>query len=261
MFADMFFQLSKILDFLINPFNWVVALFGIGLIFLWKGKKSAKKWLLASFLTIVFFTNPLILSVVMIKWDYPSYPAKNITQPYEIGILLGGSMRHYDEINERPVYSMSVDRLMQTIALYKSGKIRKILLTGGSGHVFLQHQKESDIIRVVLNQAGVPDEDILVENQSRNTYENAAFTAKLIREENINGKFLVITSASHMRRTIACFKKTGLAVDPFPVDGKSQTFSWTPDTFILPEPHAFGAWDSYIHEWAGMIAYKISGYI
>jgi uncharacterized SAM-binding protein YcdF (DUF218 family) len=259
-FVDMFFLLSKILDFAVNPFYWVLICFAIGLIFLKKGKKSSRKWLITSFLLLVIFTNPLIISITMNSWQVPAYPASSITTPFDYGILMGGSMRHYDEEIERPVYSMSVDRLLQTIALYKEGKIKKILLSGGSGHVFLQNQKESFFIAKVLLQAGVPEDDILVEDLSRNTYENAIFTRDLVKAKNLNGSFLLITSAFHMRRSVACFKKAGLTVFPYPVDGKLQNFTLSVDSF-LPEPFYFTLWDQLIHEWVGMIAYKFSGYI
>jgi len=259
-FADMFFLLSKIFDFLVNPFFWVLALLIIGLIALWKGKKSARKWLLTSFLFIIIFTNPLIISLVMNAWQAPAYSLNDIKSPYEVGILMGGSMRHFDEKTERPVYSMSVDRLLQTVSLYHNGKIKKILLTGGSGHVFRQDQKESFFIADVLRKSGVAAEDIIIENNSRNTYENALFTRDLVKVKGIKGRFLLITSSFHMRRSVACFRKVGFDVDTFPVDSKTREASFTPDSFI-PEPFYFTLWDQLIHEWVGMIAYKISGYI
>lgn len=169
-------------------------------------------------------------------------------------------MRHFDEKNQRPVYSMSVDRLLQTIALYKEGKIEKILLTGGSGHVFLQDQKESFFIAKVLQQAGIPDSNIIIEDQSRNTYENAIYTRDLVEKMGIKGKFLLITSSFHMKRSLACFKKAGMSVYPYPVDAKTRSFSLAIDSF-LPEPFYFTLWDQIIHEWVGLAAYKFSGYI
>jgi len=260
MFAAMFFILSKLLDFLINPFYWVLLLLIIGIIMLRKKKKGGLKWIIFSLLLSLFFTSPIVMSFMMSAWQLPTYSSNSIKQPYKVGILMGGSMRHFDEKNQRPVYSTSVDRLMQTIALYKEGKIEKILLTGGSGYVFLQDQKESFFIAKVLKQSGIPDSSIIIEDESRNTYENAIFTRDILKHKNIEGRLLLITSAFHMRRSLACFKKAGLNIDAFPVDSKTRYFTLTPDSF-LPEPYYFTLWDQLIHEWVGMIAYKISGYI
>ena len=127
-------------------------------------------------------------------------------------------MRYYDQQAKRVVYSTSVDRLLQAMELYHSGKIKKILLTGGSGFVNFQDWKESGLIAKVLLKSGVKQEDIILENNSRNTYENAEMSAVILKQHYPNARCILITSAFHMRRSLACFAKAGITMDPFSVD-------------------------------------------
>ena len=255
----MFFVLSKVLDFLISPFSWIIILFFIG----FRVKSQNKKHLLflTSFCMLLFFSNPFIIINVQRAWEIPSRSIESIKQPYDIGIVMGGSMRYYDQQAKRVVYSTSVDRLLQAMELYHSGKIKKILLTGGSGFVNFQDWKESGLIAKVLLKSGVKQEDIILENNSRNTYENAEMSAVILKQHYPNARCILITSAFHMRRSLACFKKAGITMDPFSVDVRSGIREYTLDKIIEPNAENIWAWDTIIHEWVGMGMYFFVNYI
>lgn len=255
----MFFALSKVLDFILSPVFWLVALLLMGIVV--KNQKWKRKLFLSSFVFLVFFSNPFISNKVMELWEIPLYNSSSITQPYDIAILLGGSMRYNDSVIGRPVYSHSVDRLIQCASLYKSGKAKKILISGGSGFLMRPDEKESVVIANVLKDSGIPAEDIIIENESRNTYENALFSTAIINKEFPGSTVLLITSAFHMRRSEACFEKAGLQVVPFPVDRKSNITVKTLDRILLPEAGSLATWDILVHEWVGWILYKWQGYI
>lgn len=255
----MFFYLSKILHFLIAPLTWffivaVAARFS-------KNAGRKRKFWIAAFVILVIFSNPFLANEVMKKWEVKPVNLKTGTRPFDVGILLGGSLRSYDQEFGRPVYSQSVDRLLQTIALYKSGKVKKILLSGGSGSVTRPDERESEIILKVLLQTGIPEHDIIIENSSRNTYENAVYTAEILKKLFPNGRFLLITSSFHMRRSMACFEKTGLKTIIFPVDPRAHSHGYTPENSVFPHAGALLTWDALIHEWMGIVTYKVAGYI
>lgn len=189
------------------------------------------------------------------------YPSEKLTEVYDVGIVMGGSMRYYDEDADRIVYAQSVDRLLQTMQLYHDHKIKKILLTGGSGFVNYQDWKESGLIAKVLLKSGVKAEDIILENNSRNTYENAVYSAKMLQTGNYGSRYLLITSATHMKRSLACFRKAGIQTVPFPVDPRSSVQFYTPDKIIIPDADNLVSWDVLIHEWIGMLMYRMMGYI
>jgi len=255
----MFFALSKVLDFILSPVFWLVALLFMGIVV--KNQKWKRKFFVSAFIYLVIFSNPFISNKVMELWEIPLYSSSLITQPYDVAILLGGSMRYNDTLIGRPIYSHSVDRLIQCVTLYKSGKIKKILISGGSGFLMMPHEKESVVIANVLKESGVRAEDIIIENESRNTYENALFSTAIINKKFPGSTVLLITSAFHMRRSLACFEKNGLKVAPFPVDRKSNVTMNTPDRILLPDAGSLVTWDVLVHEWVGWIIYKWQGYI
>jgi len=253
----MFFILSKIFHFLFSPVSWIIILFIIGMI----RKKNRNRLYTAAIILFFVFTNPFLINFAMQQWEVPSRNIKSIVTPYEGGIVLGGAMRYYNSTMDRPVYGSGVDRVMQAIELYKSGKIKKIILVGGSGLVMMQDPKESAIISRLLLKMAIPPEDIITENDSRNTYENAVNITALLKPQYASGKFLLITSGYHMRRSLGCFEKTNLAVVPFSVDERSGRGIYTPDKLFIPQAEALEAWDLLIHEWVGYITYKLVGYI
>jgi len=210
---------------------------------------------------LIFFTNPFIILKIQELWEVPPISYESIHEPYDVGIVLGGSMRYYDQSAKRVVYSNSVDRLIQSMELYHRGKIKKILLTGGSGFVNFQEWKESGLIANVLLISGVKSEDIILENNSRNTYENAKMSASILNTKKYGDKFLLITSAFHMRRSLACFNKCGIRTTPFSVDVRSGIHLLTFDKIIEPNADNLAAWDVLIHEWVGMGMYRLMNYI
>ncbi len=255
----MFFVLSKILDFFVTPLFWVLLCLGLGLFL--KQPKLKKKLLRLSLILVLIFSNPFLISQVLKRWEIPAINAKTITTPYDVGVVMGGSMRYFDWESNRVVYSNSVDRLLQALQLYHDGYIHKILLTGGSGFVNFQEWKESGLIAEVLLKSGVRPEDIILENNSRNTYENAVMSAVILNKGKYGSRFLLITSGSHMRRSMACFEKAGFKMDPFSVDIRSGSGFYTLDKIIQPDAENFVMWDFIIHEWVGMLMYKMMNYI
>jgi uncharacterized SAM-binding protein YcdF (DUF218 family) len=256
----MFFILSKILDLLISPIIWIIGCIVIA--FLLRNKKAiiSKKLYASAVMAILFFTNPFIVNWVMNQWEVSAYSSEEIKTPYEVGVVLGGSTRYYDNVSKRMVFSGSVDRLMQAVDLYHHGKIKKIFLSGGSGFVNFQDWKESEKLYPLLVSCGVKPEDILMENISRNTYENAIETAKVLKQKGITSKCLLITSAFHMRRSLACCAKANLKVDAYSVDVRSGGPIFTLDRLIQPDPEALVAWDLLTHEWVGYLVYRLMGY-
>src|ERR1051326_3616429 len=202
----MFFFISKILSFLISPFTWIFALLAFGL--LTKNIKRKKRSLITSLVLFYFFSNGFLLEEVSRLWEIPGTPYKEL-KTYDAGIVLGG-MLEYDMKLDRIQFERGADRLFQAVELYKTGVIKKILFSGGSGSIEFPYMKEGMFVRRFLLTLGIPDKDIWIEGESRNTRENALFSKELIDKKNFSsGKFLLITSGYHMRRSLACFRKVG----------------------------------------------------
>ena len=144
--------------------------------------------------------------------------------------------------------------------MYKLGHIRKMIISGGTGRLLDVGVREADELATFMILAGVRPDDIVIENKSRNTHDSAVEVSALLKNIPGQKRLLLITSGYHLRRARACFKKAGLQVDVFATDPLASG-NLSLDMFIVPKPDAFGVWSSLFKEWAGMIAYKLAGYI
>jgi uncharacterized SAM-binding protein YcdF (DUF218 family) len=257
----MYFIASKVLAFIADPFTWFLVLFAVGLFRFLKYRKG-KRSLFSSLFLILLLTNPFLSNLAIRYWEPDTYSADSISKPYDVGILLSGATRGLDQSAQRPLYGPGVDRVLQTIELYQKGKIKKIILTGGSGSLEFPEQKESYWTMKLLKDFGVPDSVVFLEGESRNTRENAQFTAKMIRSNpELSGRKLLITSAFHMRRASGCFSKANLEFDIYPVDSGKSILSLNPYRVIIPNVYSIHVWDQLIRECVGMATYYFMGYI
>lgn len=250
----MFFILSKILYFIVNPATWIIALLFLAIIFKRKNIKTAL--LICAALMYFVFTNNAIVNSALKMWEVPSLPADSIKLKYKYAVVLGG-MAWKDTASGKLIIERSVDRILLAIQLYHAKKIDKILITGGSASIINQNMKEAPWIKEFCTVMGVDSADINIESDSKNTYENAIYSRKFIGIT--SEKILLITSAFHMRRSASIFKKAGynfdyLATDPFV---KTKLYF---DDYIMPKSEALVKWTFLIKEVVGYIVYKILGY-
>jgi len=183
-------------------------------------------------------------------------PRYNPTQTFDIGIILGG-IASYDKNTKAHNFNKHADRLIEAEQLYHKGIIKKILLSGGNGMLFNNDYIEADAMRLHLLNNQIPSEDIIIENTSRNTKENAFNSALILKEKFPSSKFLLITSAKHMRRAKFCFEKASIKVTAFPTDCTTSYRSSGIEYLLLPKAQALDQWENLIHEWIGYIVYKI----
>ena len=255
----MFFFLSKTLNCLTMPLVIIMTCLILSVII---RKASWKKWLFRIGLGLLIFgTNEFMANEAMRAWELPAVPFSEIHKTYEWGILLTGVARSQIEPTDRVHFSRGASRATHTVQLYKLGYIKKILVSGGSGRLLNIGEREADQLATALVMMGVAKEDILTENNSRNTYESAIEVRKLLERKATPDQCLLVTSAFHMRRSLACFKKAGWATDTFSADILSHKRLFTFDILFIPQIEALGQWQVLIKEWTGMAAYRMAGYI
>lgn len=255
----MFFVLSKLLLFLIQPLDWVIAFLVVGLIR--RKTRLGRRLLAAGVVMTVFFTNPLVLNIVTRAWEVNLVTIASLEEPFDVGIVLGGFSRVIERTPDRLHLNEHPNRFIHAIELYKAGKIRKILVAGGSPALIGEKRNDSEMVRRFLLNVGIPSEDILIEARSRNTRENAVFSAEFLAEQMPGARCLLITSAFHMRRAAGCFRVAGIEAKQFATDMSEDAIEhWTPNALIVPNPRGFERWGMLVKEWVGMVAYKVRGY-
>jgi len=254
----MFFILSKALLFLITPAFWL-GLSILGALFL-KNERWKKRLKWTSIGLFIFFTNSVIFSSFCGLWEIPGTKIDKVKQ-HDVAIVLGGFSDYNNDLDELTIYRQA-DRIFQAITLYRTGKVKKILISGDSGYITDRGLHEARQMKAVLVKWGFPPEDILTEDTSKNTHENAAESAKLLKKHKELKSYLLVTSGTHMRRSLACFEKEGLKCTPFSTDLlTNQTGNYHWDQYIIPSMDNFSYWNKLIKEMVGYVAYSMAGYI
>ncbi len=254
----MFFFFSKLLFFLISPLNWIIGFLFLSLFS--KNKKNKKRFLITTIVLTLFFSNEFIFNVFVNQWEYKAIQIDSL-KTYDYGILLGGMITFDDKIN-RINSQRSIDRLIQTILLYKTHHIKKIFISGGSGSITEPDMLEAKYLKNYLIKIGIPKKDILIETESRNTHENAVYTAKTLGSNEIKkSSFLLISSATHLPRATKCFYKVGIYAKPFATDRYGGPYKLQFDYFLIPNAETLSNWIVLIKEYVGTIAYTFAGYI
>lgn len=255
----MFFTISKILSFLTSPITWVAALLFIS--FFIKKRRKSRRVLLLSIVVFMFFSNSFIAHEFMRKWEVKAVSDTELRTNYDVGIVLGGGMITVDNKTDKLTFRNSVDRILQAVDLYKSKKIKKILISGGPGILLYKDMKESILLKKYLLKIGLPEKDIFIDSLSINTKENAKYSAAILREFFPGGKYLLITSGYHMKRSKACFEKEGVVTTCYSTDIQSGKRRYQVDHLLLPDLQSFAIWNRLIHEYVGYVIYKIMGYV
>ena len=223
-------------------------------------KKHRQIFFWLGFGLLILFTNVFISNALLRWWEDEPVAVASLPR-YDVGIVLGG-ITSDKEPRDRVHTSGAADRVLHAVQLYRQGKIDKILVSGGTGKILEDEVKEAVLLKRLLLLSKVPEENILVEDASRNTYENALNSRDLLQDYSFGQqRYLLITSAFHMPRAKACFNKVGLEVDTFSADFRTDEYQFTPDVLFIPSSAAIGNWEIIIRELLGLVAYKVRGYI
>lgn len=250
----MFFILSKLLYFLLIPFNWVLLLLIAYIITKSPTRKRGLKKLII--IIMVFFTNPWLYKISTKAWQV-EFKELAPEKQYETGILLTGMVQF--NTADQGFFGSAADRFIQTATLYHTGKIKKILVTGGSGSLVYSSPPEALYLKEMLVKNGISEKDIIAEPLSRNTYENAVFSKKLLDSLQIKTPSLLITSALHMKRSEAVFKKAGIHFDSYAADFKVVDEHFSINDILIPDVKLLKDWSQLLKEIVGLWVYQLTG--
>jgi uncharacterized SAM-binding protein YcdF (DUF218 family) len=254
----MFFVLSKTLSYLVMPLTLIVLCF-LASAFL-KNLKWKKRFFWIALGMVLFFSNDFISNECMRAWEIEVTPLNKL-EKHKLGIVLTGATLEHSP-KDRVYFQRGADRVTHTVQLYKTGLLENILISGGTGKLVGSEEPEADKFRDAFLLMGVPDSVIVIENETRNTAESAIEVRKMLTRLGYKGSdCLLITSAFHMRRSLACYRKAGIELQPFSTDFYSYDRDYSIDSFIVPKLDAMMIWQKLVKEWVGMLAYKIAGYV
>lgn len=257
----MFYFASKILDPLLQPFNWFVLGWLVAVL---KSRGVFHRWLLGGWIALLVFSNPWLADRVLHSWE-SGYPDSILPGQHDMIVALGGGcVTVRDAKGRRLQVGETFDRVFQAARLLQSGAAPKLLLSGNKDPSWIDLPSEAEASRSVLLSMGVPASAILVIDTPRNTIEEAKAIASMTRNRPRlfpHKRLILVTSATHLRRAVWCFERCGLAVTAFPADFQSN--GDTPSTLLsrfwacFPSADALTTWGRLLHEWVGIGVYRL----
>ncbi len=254
----MFFIFSKLVQPILWPFNVALLLLLAALIARhFRKEKIAWRLVMGALAFLWVPALPLISIGLMrsLEAQYPSIAAAQAPVAEAI-VVLGGSIWGPQPPRLEPEEA-SGSRLVPAARLYRHGKAPFIVVSSGSSSFFPDGKEgiEANDMRDFLIDAGVPEKAIVREDRSRNTDENARYSAEVLKARGWS-KILLVTSAFHLPRAVAVFKKYGITdVIPFPTE-KRMTEGPFRFSYLVPELAALQTTTVAIKEYVGRWVYQ-----
>jgi uncharacterized SAM-binding protein YcdF (DUF218 family) len=256
-----FFIASKIFGYIFLLANFLIGMGFLGaVLMLTRLKRTALTLMIASsvLLAACGFSplGSLLLSPLETRFP-PWDPARGAPDGI---IVLGGSIDpDLSATYGRAVVRADADRIIATAQLALRYPNARIVFSGGSANLVWTGAKEADYAGALLESLGVDRSRIQLERLSRNTDENAEFSKELVHPRE-GERWLLITSAYHMSRSIGLFRKANFPVEAYPVDWRLGSRA---DLLGFSKIAGSGIarTDLAVREWIGLIAYWMSGKI
>ncbi len=227
--------------------KWLIALIsplGTGLV-LWLGALllcSQKRCRWAGLLGVLGFVWLLVWSLPVTSHalralvESPYAPLSVADTPAAQAIVvLGGGVRPSEVLGQAPDLKDAADRVWHGARLFHAAKAPCLVMSGGSD-ASTAATSEAEAMRQFAQDLGVPEGAMLLEERSRNTRQNAQFTADMLKAKGVS-RILLVTSALHMRRAVSLFESQGLMVIPVATDHEARShfsaMDWLPDAGAL----------------------------
>ena len=254
----LFFLFSKLYWLVFSPATLLVWLLVGACLLSWSRWQKAGRYLLTGITVGVLFIACLPVGSWLIYPLEQRYPAVSALPEAPDGIvLLGGSFALRLSENRQQVHlNDTSERVTGFLALAQRYPDARLVFTGGSGSPTRQDIREADLARELFLDLGISPERLVLERDSRNTFENAVNTRNLIQPAR-DERWLLVTSAFHMPRAVGVFCKQGWNVQPYPVD--YQSLQGRLLGFSMDLISNLSVFNYALHEWTGLLAYRLTG--
>jgi uncharacterized SAM-binding protein YcdF (DUF218 family) len=252
-----------VLSKLSEPFTAASLLTALVILWLWvRSEMSRRRLFLLTFAFAGVFLPSLpcvsYLLVGSLEWQNPP----QVERPADakaLVVLSGGALRADDV---RPFDQLSPDTLYRCIhaaRLYHAGEPLPVVVSGGRVDPNESGPSLAAMMQRFLMKLNVDEQHIVLEEESRSTYENAVHSTSLLEARGIN-HIVLVTEATHMPRSLACFRAQGLQVTPSGCDYRATSFDARPADF-LPDARTVSTSQHAAHEWIGTLWYWLKGRI
>jgi uncharacterized SAM-binding protein YcdF (DUF218 family) len=258
----MFYPISKLLTTLTLPSSLVVLVLAAGALMLsWpRWQLTGRRLVLTGLLLLpVLGISPLGNALILpLEHRAASYPLPAPTDRIDGIIILGGFEDGWVS-GGRPGLAVNetAERLTEGVRLSRRYPDAKIVFTGGTGALLLSGQAAATTVGSYLADVGVAPQRIVLEAKSRNTHENAILTRDILAPKP-GQRWLLVTSAYHMPRSVGVFRKAGFDIQAYPVDYRTRDAGDAVRPFDSI-PDGLKRVDLAAREWAGLLVYWLTG--
>lgn len=255
----MFFSVSKILGFFVVPSNTMAILCALGAVLLLTRFRKAGARVLVLGVILLLVCGYSSLGNLLLLPLTERFSAWSATGRAPDGVIILGGSIDPERSHARGSLEMdaSSERIVTMLQLARRYPEARIVFSGGSANLIQEAVPEAPIAGDLLQDFGTSASRIVLEGESRTTAENAEFTRKLVSPKP-GERWLLVTSAFHMPRSIGAFRKVGFEVEAYPVDWRTR--GWIDASVPFTALSAgLARTDVAIHEWIGLIAYWATG--
>lgn len=258
----MFYYVSKVVWFFATPSNLLVVLVLLGLLLQpIRRLRPFGTGLSALCAVLLLFAGLSPLANWMMLPLEERFPAfRDDGRPVDGVVVLGGSVLAEESLGRGQLtLNDAGERVVALADLARRYPVARIVFTGGGGTILEDEAAEAAAVARFAGTLGIAPERILVEDRSRTTDENAAFTKAMVGPKP-GERWLLVTSAWHMPRAVGCFRQAGFAVTAYPVDFRTRGPSDARRPFAFVSD-GLRRVDVAAREWAGLAAYRLAGRI
>lgn len=257
--------LSKLFAIPLNPVGLSLTLLVLGFVYIYalRRRKAGMIFIYCGAAALLFFSLP-ITSHVLMRGLESRYTPVRIYEQADAVVFLGGATsgkvapRMYVETN------INADRVFHAVRMYRETFSPKLVLTGGNiSYMSNDTVPEAHSAFELLHELfGIDTSDVIIEYEARNTRENAVYTKMALEQRGYGTEIVLVTNAYHMPRSVGIFKKAGFdKIIPAPTGYfADEKFSFKP-MMMMPNATALHQSAIAMHEYYGLVAYKLMGWI
>lgn len=248
---------------ILQPYTLLMLAASAALANLWFRRRETRRrlsFLTAPWLLLTVISLPAISHMAFgaLEWRYA--PLSQLPRDSQAIIVLSGGLLPADEYQLQPMLAEdSLVRCLHAAELYRASGPCPIVLSGGIVRKEDGPKPLAELMREFMIRQGAAPDDLIVEDRSTTTYENAVECRKLLGECGID-RITLVTEAVHMHRAARCFSKVGFEVMPAPCRFRASRYEHELQTY-LPSAGAARGMQTVVHEWLGLAWYWWQGRI
>jgi uncharacterized SAM-binding protein YcdF (DUF218 family) len=262
-----FLFLSKLIPLFFYPIGIICLLLVAALILFWTNSKRTPLVIGLALIILFLSGNTWISNWLAQSLEWQNIPKSELPTADAI-VVLGGGTRSQSYPRPDVDFTDAGDRVWYGANLYRAGKAPKIIVSGARIAWKGDGNPESEDLTKLLITMGVPEVDIIPESNSLNTRENAVNVQKILKAQNFKS-ILLVTSAMHMPRSMAIFRRLGIKAIAAPTDYRiSQLELDQPNRqteaailSFMPNEECLSLTTQAIREYIGIFVYILRGWI